>query len=401
VVTELLPLVVHAGSPAERDAAADALIRIGQRSSELSVITQPLAAAVTGQSDEVRAALLRVLGSLGGPSALDALQAALASKEEALRRAALQAFDEWPDAGPTPRLIDFAAQTAAQKDHVLALRAAAHMLERDSQLAAMDKVDLCAAALDAARRPEEMRLFLARLGSTPDPHSVLVLAPFLDEAPVAQEAASALVQLADGCIPDELPTAERALRLIAQRELPAPIAAERERVAQRFDEFAGYVTDWLVSGPYAQAGKAGHEIFDVAFPPEQPDASNDDWRPQPVHDDPRHAWLIDLLGSVGGDNRAAYLRTRILCEAECDARLELGSDDGVKVWLNEEVVHSNNALRGVSRGADVVPIHLRAGWNTLMLKVTNNGGGWGVCVRLRDPAGKPLPNVRVDADGAS
>ena len=62
--------------------------------------------------------------------------------------------------------------------------------------------------------------------------------------------------------------------------------------------------------------------------------------------------------------------------------LEIGSDDGVKVWLNGELVHSNNVMRGVTTGEDKVKVNLKKQWNELLLKVTNGAGGWGASVRL-------------------
>lgn len=104
--------------------------------------------------------------------------------------------------------------------------------------------------------------------------------------------------------------------------------------------------------------------------------------------------LINLGGILGGTDRVAYLRTEIWSPEEQMAVLEVGSDDGVKVWLNGEVVHANNAMRGVQPGQDRVDVTLRRGWNELMLKVTQGGGGWGACVRPVDSEGKPLQDVK-------
>lgn len=105
------------------------------------------------------------------------------------------------------------------------------------------------------------------------------------------------------------------------------------------------------------------------------------------------AGLVNLAALVGGDNAAAYLRTRIRSEGEQKAVLEIGSDDGVKVWLNDKVVHANNAARGVTPGQDKIPVTFNDGWNNLLVKVTNGGGDWGVCVRIADEQGKILPGI--------
>jgi len=65
----------------------------------------------------------------------------------------------------------------------------------------------------------------------------------------------------------------------------------------------------------------------------------------------------------------------------------LGSDDGVRVWLNEELVHSNPAYRGVVVDQDKVKVTLKKGWNKVLIKVLQGAGDWGFCLRFADPDG--------------
>jgi hypothetical protein len=65
----------------------------------------------------------------------------------------------------------------------------------------------------------------------------------------------------------------------------------------------------------------------------------------------------------------------------------LGSDDGVRVWLNDELVHSNPAYRGQSVDQDKVKVSLHKGWNKLLVKVLQGAGGWGFSLRFADPDG--------------
>ena len=105
------------------------------------------------------------------------------------------------------------------------------------------------------------------------------------------------------------------------------------------------------------------------------------------------AGIIDLAKIIGGDNAAAYLGTMFNSEAAREAILEVGSDDGVKVWVNGEVVHSNNASRALKAGEDKIKISLVEGTNSLMLKVMNGDGGWAVCARIADEKGKALETI--------
>jgi hypothetical protein len=67
--------------------------------------------------------------------------------------------------------------------------------------------------------------------------------------------------------------------------------------------------------------------------------------------------------------------------------LLLGSDDGVRVWINGRLVHSNPAYRGAYPDQDRVAVALDAGWNTVLVKVLQGAGGFGLYVRLADPEG--------------
>jgi hypothetical protein len=113
----------------------------------------------------------------------------------------------------------------------------------------------------------------------------------------------------------------------------------------------------------------------------------------------RYGWTVDLEELIGGDKRAAYLRATIDSPIEHEAVLELGSDDGIKVWLDGAEVHGNNVFRGHRPAQDTVPVTLRKGPNSLMLKIVEEGGGWAASARVIGPDGKPLEGLTLD-DGA-
>ena len=106
---------------------------------------------------------------------------------------------------------------------------------------------------------------------------------------------------------------------------------------------------------------------------------------------------MDLLKAFGGEQRVAYARTWVHCDQQQPARLELGTDDGVKVWFNSSVVHTNNTFRGLQPGSDKVNVTLKAGWNPLLLKVTQLNQGWAFCARFRKPDGTHLDGLRFSA----
>ena len=105
--------------------------------------------------------------------------------------------------------------------------------------------------------------------------------------------------------------------------------------------------------------------------------------------------LVELDKVMRGENRVAYLRTQITSDKAQDALLEMGSDDGIKVWLNGQVVHANNSVRPCAPGSDKAKIKLKQGANDLLLKITQGAGEWSACCRVRGPNGQELNDVTV------
>ena len=175
-----------------------------------------------------------------------------------------------------------------------------------------------------------------------------------------------------------------------------PVAAAARRIIGQIDKFADSITAWRVAGPYVQEGKRYGELFDIAFGPEKPGAKGVAWRLLPAGTDPKRPWILDLLKAIGGAQRVAYALTWAHCDAAQAARLELGSDDGVKAWLNGKLVHANNTARAALPYTDKANVTLRAGWNRLLLKITQNDSPWEFCARICGRDGKRLPNLRFD-----
>lgn len=65
--------------------------------------------------------------------------------------------------------------------------------------------------------------------------------------------------------------------------------------------------------------------------------------------------------------------------------LLLGTDDGVKVFLNKTLLHRVLTVRVVRPDQDRVPLPLKKGWNSLLLKIENNYGGYNFYARVLDP----------------
>ena len=167
---------------------------------------------------------------------------------------------------------------------------------------------------------------------------------------------------------------------------------------EEFTKYEDYITTWEVSGPYTRSGKTGQEVFNVVFTPEDPNAKTVAWKKQPGKTDRSKYWYVDLMKSIRSNNAAGYLRTHVHSDKEQEVILQCGSDDGLKVFLNGKVVHANNALRSGGIGEDKVKMTLNEGWNVLLLKVSNNGGGWAANARFRTLEGGKLEGIRISVN---
>lgn len=186
--------------------------------------------------------------------------------------------------------------------------------------------------------------------------------------------------------------------VLEQSWKPGPIAnsrfteTEMEQIQYHMRRPEEFISTWQISDPFTKAGVKGAALIDVAFDPETD--PYEDWKTITFKGNSR---VVDLSQRFGGDHRVAYLRTRIYSPSGRKAVLELGSDDGVKVWLNRSLIHQNNLVRGVDPGDDKVDITLKQGWNDLLVKVTQGIGEWGFIACVTDENGEVFKDLEVSA----
>jgi hypothetical protein len=115
------------------------------------------------------------------------------------------------------------------------------------------------------------------------------------------------------------------------------------------------------------------------------------WKPPVEEEFPQ---IVDLAGIYNGlEYATAYLVAHIHSTTDVqNYRIYFGSDDYIKVWLNENLLYQyNEQCRAVTQDSDVVEgVALRKGWNTLVVKCVNIRGSWGMMARVADADDRPL-----------
>ncbi|MBN8215737.1 MAG: beta-lactamase family protein [Spirochaetes bacterium] len=96
--------------------------------------------------------------------------------------------------------------------------------------------------------------------------------------------------------------------------------------------------------------------------------------------------LVDFIKALKGeDARVAYAYCHLHSPRAQKVGVRFGSDDSAKVWINGRLVHKIwTEGRGVRPGEDTFSAELKAGPNTLLVKVENNWGGWGFHLEVLD-----------------
>jgi hypothetical protein len=156
-----------------------------------------------------------------------------------------------------------------------------------------------------------------------------------------------------------------------------------------------FIPEWYMIGPFPNPRDAKlHRLgIDIPYPPEK---EIDLAKSYPGVDGKPVQWTLDKTPPNGRmdlykydpyEMVVVYALTYVYTQKEQELPLLLGSDDGVKVFLNDREIHRVLMVRVVKVDQDRVPLKLTKGWNKLMLKIENNAGGYNFYARVLDPEG--------------
>jgi len=121
-----------------------------------------------------------------------------------------------------------------------------------------------------------------------------------------------------------------------------------------------------------QVGEFGSDLLDTSDPLNDPRAV---WKEIPLLPD----WYLDLDFShyfEDTDFHTVYVVCEIRSATNSDVRLNVGSDDGVTLWLNGAKLLESLNPRMARPTDDSVDLHLKKGGNLLLFRVNNVAGAW-------------------------
>jgi hypothetical protein len=389
----LVPLVNIAAkskSAEESEPAMKALYAICAASKDKEQTTRAVLEAMRPLTAVERCQVLPVLAELGTPTALEAAQAAAREQDAELVKQAVRVLGQWPSPTPASVLLEMARTSDVPSVRVLALRGCIDVA--GLELNTTNRLQLLQQARALATRPEEKKQVLGKVSQIPTAAALRIAVADLADPALANEAGNAAITIAEQLASSHTNLAAQAAAQVLEHCKTAEVTKRAAAIRIKCSGPGPFIQDWLVSGPYSKPGVENlTAIFGLAFDPEKP-GTTVEWKAMPKGD------LVNLAVLFPEkENCAAYLKTKLTAPEEQDALLLLGSDDGVKAWLNGVVVHTNDVNRGDTPDQDIAPVRLKQGSNDLMLKITQGGGGWGAHARIVGTDARPIQGLTTAA----
>ena len=264
---------------------------------------------------------------------------------------------------------------------------------------------------DAQRVGRPRRLVLGLLDKLEPAFRESWLPTRLDDAEFRYEAVGIALAAFDRALKDKDQTAAKTLLRQAFESARdstqvTQAAAKLKSLGESADvvQHLGLVTEWWLVGPFDAPQKTG---FAKVFEPEGKVDLQAKYRGQ---GGAKIAWMrhheIDTLGQLDlnkqlGATREAvgYAFSEIDVPREQAAQVRCGADDNCSVWLNGEKVFGRDQwLNGTRFDRFVTPIRLKAGRNTLLVKICQGPqhkdpevpNNWSLQLRLCDEQGRGI-----------
>jgi len=158
--------------------------------------------------------------------------------------------------------------------------------------------------------------------------------------------------------------------------------------------------DWMIIGPFSNEQNAG---FSQEYGPEK----EIDYSKKYQGRDREVGWerlrhvtrggKVDLdVVQYPNSNVLAYLLTFVRVDQDTNVVIRFGAANAVKLWVNDQLMESNDEDVSAVFDQYAVPCVLKKGWNKLLFKVCERHGQWELAARITTADGKPM-TVQTDA----
>lgn len=192
----LLELLGEANTPQDMEGTEQALQVIAVGSPRTDATMKQLSESFNKAVAPQKCALVRVLAAVGGAASLDCVRAGVKDSSAEVRTASIRALGTWNSSEAAPDLLQLARTAADPAEKLLCLRGYLS-LAAQSDLPAEKALAMCNDVAGLVQQPEEKKLLLGALGNIHTAGSVKLIQPYLTDASVKDEAATACVSVSE------------------------------------------------------------------------------------------------------------------------------------------------------------------------------------------------------------
>ena len=164
----------------------------------------------------------------------------------------------------------------------------------------------------------------------------------------------------------------------------------------------GFITEdvWLILGPFDNTDNIG---YDTAYIQEDATQINTAAKYDAV--DGQVSWQKSNDSTLNGyinlgenvDWGVAYAFATVTSPDERKVQFRFDSDDQGKIWLNGKEVFAHTRTYSAEIDRDIIPVTLKPGANSILVKVCEEEEGWGFYLRITDTDGKPFNDLKINA----
>jgi HEAT repeat protein len=226
----LLDLLTKAKSPEDLEATEQALsavcLKVANPDSCVSQVETRLADSQPAQ----KCALVRVLGAVGGASALRGVRSAVNDPNADVHAAAIRVLGGWSTADAAPGLLELAKVASNLTDRMICLRGYL-ALAGHADLPTDQRLAMCRQAASLVQKDEEKKLLLAALGSISSVEALDLIKPYLDDQATKEEASTGVVDISDKLL-QGADAAKAAPKLIEALDKASQVTSSAELTAR-------------------------------------------------------------------------------------------------------------------------------------------------------------------------
>jgi HEAT repeat protein len=188
--------VLKAQPGRERDAAERAIALVASRIGDAAKRPEPLLSAMEKLSEADQIALLPALGRVGGPAALEEVDAAIASADAARHAGGVRALCNWPDASVAPRIIILAQNDKHDEHRAMSLAALIRVAPLPDGRPDRDRLELVKKVMTMCNDDDKRNLLLQRASAIRTVETLRYVRPYVDQPQHAEAACESIVELA-------------------------------------------------------------------------------------------------------------------------------------------------------------------------------------------------------------